>query len=195
MAAWQVRMAKHVRNGWRFDMWYVMQVVSSTENNTVTLLEELIPSYIMERCFVPVRKMKKKFQGKWQEVTERLFPGYIFLISEHPQILYEELKNIPALTKMLGSCEQKVTPLSEGDIQLLKKLQNWSDDKTLPEVEISQIHVAEGNQVQIISGPLANMEGQIKKINLHKRIAVVEVEFMGNRSLLHLGIEMVKKTE
>ena len=174
-------------------MWYVMQVASNKESSTVTLLEKLMPSYIMEQCFVPVRKMKKKFQGKWQEVTEKLFPGYVFLISEQAELLYEELKGIPALTKMLGSCEQHVTPLSESDIQLLKKLQNWMDDKTIPEAEISQIHVAEGNRIQIISGPLTNMEGQIKKINLHKRIAVVEVEFMGNKSLLHLGIEMVEK--
>ena len=176
-------------------MWYVMQVASNRESSTVTLLEELMPSYVMEQCFVPVRKMMKKFKGRWQEVTEKLFPGYVFLISGQPELLYEELKDIPALTKMLGSCEQKVTPLSEGDIQLLKKLQNWMDDEIVSEVDISQIHVAEGNQIQIISGPLSNMEGQIKKINLHKRIAVVEVEFMGNKSLLHLGIEMVEKIE
>ncbi|WP_443029438.1 KOW motif-containing protein [Sporofaciens musculi] len=52
--------------------------------------------------------------------------------------------------------------------------------------------VGENQRIKIISGPLKNLEGQIKKINLHKRIAIVEAEFMGNRTLLHLGIEIAE---
>ena len=58
---------------------------------------------------------------------------------------------------------------------------------------MSQVAVGEGRQVRILSGPLKNLEGKIQKINLHKRIAIVETEFMGNRSLLHLGIEIVNE--
>jgi hypothetical protein len=35
------------------------------------------------------------------------------------------------------------------------------------------------------------MEGQIRKVDLHKRIA--EMEFMGSRSVVHLVVEMVEK--
>ena len=41
---------------------------------------------------------------------------------------------------------------------------------------------------------LERMDGGYRgKINFHKRITVVEVEFMGNKSLIHLGIEMVNE--
>lgn len=174
-------------------MWYVIQVVSGQENRTAFLVEKIISGRILASCFVPVRRLKKKFHGVWQEVSEKLFPGYVFMISEQPQLLYEELKQIPALTKMLGKCEEYFTPLSEKDVQMLKRLQNGVGESENLEVGISQIAIEEGNRIRIISGPLVNLEGQIRKMNLHKRIAVVEVEFMENISLVHLGVEMVEK--
>jgi len=37
------------------------------------------------------------------------------------------------------------------------------------------------------------MEGQIKKISLHKRIAEVEMEFMGSVRVVYMGVEVVEK--
>lgn len=178
-------------------MWYVMQVASGREGHTVLLIERILSQGILENCFVPMRRMKKKYEGRWQEVKEKLFPGYVFLISEQPQLLYDELKLIPALTKLLGSCEEYFTPLSEKDTEFLMKLQSIQNIKDEEKdigaatVGLSKVAVGENQRIKIISGPLKNLEGQIKKINLHKRIAVVEAEFMGNKSLVHLGIEIV----
>lgn len=59
------------------------------------------------------------------------------------------------------------------------------------EAAISQIGFDEGNEIKIISGPLKDMEGMVKKINLHKRTAEVEVEFMGRKTAVYLGIELL----
>ena len=171
-------------------MWYVMQVMSRQEGQTVKMMEQSLSSEILTRCLLPMRRRKKKYHGEWQEVTEKLFPGYVFLVTDTPQLLYDELKTIPAFTKLLGSCEEPFTPLSEPDVQFLKKLQGENGTQ---ETGLSQVAVGEGRQVRIISGPLKNLEGKIQKINLHKRIAIVETEFMGNKSLLHLGIEIVNE--
>ncbi|MXP76813.1 antiterminator LoaP [Lachnospiraceae bacterium WCA-9-b2] len=174
-------------------MWYVMQVVSGQENRTVLLIEKMVSKEIVESCFIPMRRLRKKYQGVWHEVREKLFPGYVFMITDHPQSLYEELKGIPALTKILGRWGEYFTPLSETDVQMIKKLKNKTLDSGISEVEISQIAVEEGEQIKILSGPLKNFKGQIRKINLHKRIAEVEMEFMGSKSVVYLGIEMVDK--
>ena len=63
------------------------------------------------------------------------------------------------------------------------------------EVELSRIAVGDDGQIRIISGPLKNLAGQIKKINLHKRIAVIETEFMGGRSRIYLGIEIIGRDD
>ncbi len=207
-------------------MWYVMQVVSGREGHTVLLMERILSRGILKNCIVPMRRMKKKYEGRWQEVKEKLFPGYVFLISEQPQLLYDELKQIPALTKLLGSCEEYFTPLSDKDVRFLMRLQSMqpggygksseglqeaekihsfregeepdaspvglSEGTEVSLVELSKVAVGENRRIRIISGPLKNLEGQIKKINLHKRIAVVKADFMGNRTLLHLGIEIVE---
>jgi transcriptional antiterminator NusG len=171
-------------------VWYVMQVISGQENRTVFLVEEIVSKRALESCFVPVRKLKKKFRGAWHEVTEKLFPGYVFMISKQPRLLYEELKQIPALTRMLGRCGEYFTPLSEEDVCMMEKLQNGKGGGGNLEVEISKVAVEDGNQVRILSGPLVDLEGQIKKVNLHKRIAEVEMDFMGDRILINFGIEI-----
>lgn len=183
-------------------MWYVMQVVSGREVKTALMLERSLSGKILGKCFIPMRRMKKKYHGEWREDAEKLFPGYVFLSSEKPQLLFDELKNIPALTKLLGSCEESFTPLTETDVRFLRKLQFMMEEKgggrkkesfVDSEVGISQVALEENGQIRIVSGPLKNLKGQIRKINLHKRIAVVEAEFMGNQSLIHLGVEIINK--
>lgn len=55
--------------------------------------------------------------------------------------------------------------------------------------------MAENDEVVILSGPLENMKGMIKKINLHKRVAEVEVNFMNRKTVIYLGIELVARPE
>lgn len=177
----------------RNSMWYVMQVVSGQENRTVQMIDKMVYKETLESCFVPVRRLRKKYQGTWHEVTEKLFPGYVFLITDHPQSLYEELKGIPALTKILGRCGDYFTPLSDADVQTMEKFKNKTEAGGISEVKISQIAIEEGERIKILSGPLKNLKGQIRKMNLHKRIAEVEMEFMGNKLVVYLGIEMVEQ--
>ena len=67
--------------------------------------------------------------------------------------------------------------------------------KITGEVPLSRIEISENDEVKILSGPLTDMAGMVRKINLHKRIAEVEVTFMGRRTVIHLGIEMIGKKE
>ena len=137
-------------------MWYVMQVVSGREGHTVLLMERILSQGILENCFVPMRRMKKKYEGRWQEVKEKLFPGYVFLISEQPQLLYDELKQIPALTKLLGSCEEYFTPLSEKDVHFLRNCRGYSQGdmgkaKDVPRVQMEFVHSGKGkNQMRCL---------------------------------------------
>lgn len=174
-------------------MWYVMQVVSGQENRTAMLVERMVPEEILESCVLPTRRLRKKFQGAWHEVTEKLFPGYVFLITGQPQLLYEELKRIPLLTRMLGQCGEYFVPLPEADVRMMEKFLDGPGKPDDLEAEISKVAVEEGKQIKILAGPLKNLEGQIKKVNLHKRTAAVEVEFMGGKLLIYLGIEIVNE--
>jgi transcriptional antiterminator NusG len=51
----------------------------------------------------------------------------------------------------------------------------------------------EGDVIRITSCALVGMESWIKKINRHKRKAVVEIEIMGNVREVKLMLEVVEK--
>ena len=57
-------------------------------------------------------------------------------------------------------------------------------------VEVSMAH-KEGDRVVIDSGPLVGKEAIIKKINAHKRTALISTEMFGRKMELSVGIEVL----
>ena len=55
------------------------------------------------------------------------------------------------------------------------------------EIALSKIRVLKDGRVEILSGPLCYMEDLVSKIDLHKRTAEIETNFMGKK--LYLGVE------
>ena len=172
-------------------MYYVIQVAPGTEQKTETLIRERVETGLYDRCFHPLRHVRKKFRGEWRDLHEKLMPGYVFITSDAIAELYPELRRVPALTKLLGRNDGEVfVPLAEEEADWLEKVTEGG-----MEAGLSQVAVAEGDVVTILSGPLMDMEGRIRKINLHKRIAEVEVHFMNRETVIYLGIELVGKGE
>ena len=181
--------------------YYVLQVTPREEEKTEAHIRKIVPDDLYDQCFHPTRLMRKKFHGKWMEVREKLLPGYVFITTENAQMLYLKLKNIPLLTKMLGKDLEYFVRLSKREEEwlelLLKRNEagNNSQKNEKNEVGLSRIDITEGNQIRVVSGPLKDMEGMVKKINLHKMIAEVEVPFMNGSTVIHLGVEMVEKSK
>lgn len=175
-------------------MYYVIQVAPGKETDVELYIAERVAEELYSSCFHPVRRMKKKFHGKWTDKYEKLLPGYVFISSENAEDLYLELKRIPLMTKILGWHPEYITALNAQETEWLEKLVcARGGGKITGEVALSKIEVKEHDEVRVLSGPLADMQGMIKRINLHRRIAEVEVEFMGRMIVVHLGIEMVEK--
>lgn len=171
-------------------MWYVIQTLGGEEERTAGMIRKMVSSYYMEECFVPKRERLKKFHGSWNRVEEVLFPGYVFSITKNPDKLYERLRKIPKLTKILGREEQYFIPLNKKEEELVRNIGD-RDHKT----SISKIQVLEGTKIHVLKGPLKDYIGHIVKINLHKREVTVQMEFMGGPVELYLGIEMVEADE
>lgn len=168
-------------------MWYVIQTLGGEEERTARLIQKIIPSCYMKECFVPKRERMKKFHGSWNKVDEILFQGYVFVISDRPEELYQELKQIPKLTRILGNEGNYFTPLNREEEWLVQRIGN-----KYHRAEISKVQVLEGKKVSVIQGPLKNYIGNVVKVDLHKREVQVEVNFMGREIRLYLGIEMIE---
>lgn len=59
-------------------------------------------------------------------------------------------------------------------------------------IGLSQVIVEPGKQMVVVSGPLKGHEGLIKKVDLHRREATVELSLMGRKMDVLLGIELMR---
>lgn len=169
-------------------MWYVIQVRTGTEESIRLQCTARIPQIVLERCFLPYYEEKKKIRGSWIVQKKHLFPGYVFIVTEDIERLYEMLKNVMGMTKLLGVGED-IVPLTEEEVQFLKQF--GGEDQI---VGISE-GVIDKSVTKILSGPLVGMEGTIRKIDRHKRKAWIEIEMFGRMQSVQVGLEILWKTK
>lgn len=170
----------------RITMWYVVQVRTGTEESIRIQCEKNLSEEVLERCFIPYYEERKRIRGEWTTQMKILFPGYVFMITEELEKLYDQLRNVIGLTKLIGT-GREVVALREDEVGFLKKV---GGEEQI--VEMSE-GIIEDAQVKITSGPLVGMEGCIRKIDRHKRKAWLEVEMFGRIQVVQVGLEIVAK--
>lgn len=114
---------------------------------------------------------------------------------------FENIKYVLEFIKLLG----KHGDNNCGFIKPSAKEENWpeillqdgEEGKEFKEgigdaksIGFSQVRVNDKGHIFIIGGSLKGLKGQIRRIDLHKRIAEVEVSFMNATVMIHLGIEI-----
>lgn len=170
-------------------MWYVIQTVGGQEQAVRALIERHLSGEgdgQVEQCFIPMRERTVKRSGEWRLVQEKLFPGYVFVVTEDAQKLLQSLKSIPRFTRLLGTGANEFVPLRPEEIAFLQRFEDSGHVARLSKVE-----VVEGSRIRILSGALLNCEGMITKVHLHKRVAEVRMQFMGRTVDLYLGFELL----
>lgn len=142
-------------------MWYVIQTVGGQEQTVRALIERRSSgdaSRLVEQCFIPMRERTVKRGGEWQLVQEKLFPGYVFVVTEDAQKLLQNLKSLPRFTRLLGTGVNEFVPLRPEEIAFLQKFEDSGHIARLSKVE-----VVEGGRIRILSGALLNCEGMITR--------------------------------
>ena len=167
-------------------MWYVIQVETGREEQIMEETRSYQVQEYFDEIFAPRSERKRKYLGKWHLETELLFPGYLFVITSRPEELYQALKRIPRLTKLLGTGE-KWTPMTKEDIEIVELL---SGRERL--VKFSEGYI-KGDRVTVTGGSLKGLEGKISRIDRHKRLAWLKVELFGRTVELQAGLEVIRK--
>ena len=168
-------------------MWYVIQVRTGSEENIRLQCEANISQNVMERCFIPYYEERRRIRGEWMTLKKILFPGYVFLITEEIDELFYQLKKVIGLTRLLGAGDE-IIPLTERERDFLLRFGGENQIVEMCEGIIEQ------SRIRILSGPLMGMEGQIRKIDRHKRKAWLEVEMFGRVQRVEVGLEVAMKT-
>ena len=168
-------------------MWYVIQTVGGQEDQVNSLMLKLVDQSLILESFIPRYEVMKRIKGAWVKRVEVLLPGYVFVVTKDPGKLKESLRNVPRFTRLLGN-DDMFTPLEDREVAFI----NAFTQPGKRTVELST-GVIEGDEVVILNGPLMGHQGSIVKIDRHKRLAYLEMEMLGRKKNVKLGLEIVAK--
>ena len=171
-------------------MYYVIQVKTGKEEQAIEDILKNKPDDASFDVFAPYRKSLRKYKGVMREVVERCFPGYIFVETNDVQRLFKQLYFTPGFQKILGreGDTDNFVPLDKDESRMIDILYSANNNRI---TEISNIEVREGEMIRVLDGPLAGLETQIKKVDLHKRTVTVEYMLCGRLVTSKVGINIV----
>lgn len=143
---------------------YCVSCYSGNEQKVAKKIRRIVQDVTV---IVPVYERDEKKGGKWQTCHHALLPGYLFLYMDR-LLKTNLLFSIGNLTGILryddDTCE-----LRGGDLEFAKWVLKYQGSIGLSRV------VMEGERIKVIDGPLKDYEGVIKKVNKHRRSAMIEI--------------------
>jgi len=171
-------------------MYYVIQVRGGKEEETISSIKRHLGEDSGHEFFSPFRKTLRKYKGEYREVTERCFPGYIFVETDDPKAVFFALYWVEDYTRMLGKngLSYLFDPLTEEESRMVDILYSKNAKRITP---ISDVEVKEGQEIFVLDGPLMGLTTKIKSVNLHKRYVTVEIPFAGAIHEVKLGINII----
>lgn len=164
-------------------MWYVMQTLTGKEEELIMFIRERIPSELYYDCFVIYYERIWRKQQESIVHIERLFPGYVFIISDEPVPLFLQLRKIPAMSKLMADGEYTFLPLNKEEEKFLESI---SGDQHV--IRLSYVETDGRGNVGKIFGPLNVQRSQVIKYQFKKRYALVRVKLLGEEKKVALGI-------
>lgn len=167
-------------------MWYVIHTISGQEHHCLEQCRRYLSSADYIEMFVPQYVAQKHFKKEWHEVRKTLFPGYLFVDTEHVEPILEGLRKVYQYTKVLRDGET-ISPITKEEQDFLMQIMD----------ETHTVRYSEGfligNEVVITKGPLRNIEGTIRSIDRHRRIAKMDVPIFGRMTSMEVGFGAIAR--
>lgn len=169
--------------------WYVIHTYSGYEENVSDNLKQRIESMDMEgkifNILIPTEKKIKIKNGKRKIVTEKIFPGYVFVEMIVDDNSWYVVRNTPSVTGFIGTGTIP-TPVSDEEIKTLQKRMGVEEPKYTIDISLDA-------PVKIVDGPFKNFEGKISAIDEERGKVKVLVSMFGRETPVELDYLQVKK--
>lgn len=156
--------------------WYVIRVVSGTEENVQESLMQRretfgLENYILE-VFVPTHdSISIRSGGKKVKRKKNIFPGYILVRMIVTDESWYIVRNTPNVTGFLGAGTVPV-PVSGEELEQLKWVLSQKSEEISTDIEVWDIAI-------IKTGPFEWSEGKIIDVNNAKGVAKIMVNLLG----------------
>lgn len=164
-------------------MWYVLQTMTGQEEELVHMIREVVPDHVYSDCFVAYYERVWRRQQQSIVHVERLFPGYVFIVSDDPNALYMELKRVPAMSKLVSAGKFEFLPIEKEEEAFFHAL--LTEERI---VRLSYVETDGKGHVYRISGPLKQFADRVVKFQFKKRYAIISFHMLGMEKTGTLGI-------
>ena len=166
--------------------WYVIHTYSGYEAMVKDSLEKLIENNnLQENIFeiqIPMEEtLEEKANGKKKVVERKKFPCYVFLKMIYSNDIWYLVTNTRGVTGFVGP-QGRPLPLTDEEVLRMGLIK-----------QVANVDFAEGDTVQIVSGPLESFTGKIISLNMSAQKALVNVEMFGRATDVEIDFVQVKK--
>jgi len=177
--------------------WYVVHTYSGYENKVKTDLEHRIETYGVEDKIVdiqiPTEEVTEiKDGGKRETKESKVFPGYVLVRMECvggvvDDNLWQIVRNTPGVTGFVG-IDGKPTPLRRDEYN---KIMRRVNPRSGAPVAKHTTNLEAGMAVHVVSGPLADFDGQVSEVNAESGKVKVMLTIFGRDTPVELTLDQV----
>ncbi|CAN5149923.1 transcription termination/antitermination protein NusG [soil metagenome] len=169
--------------------WYIVHTYAGHENKVARNLKQRVETMGFEtRIFdiiVPTRQTIKVQGGKKEEVSEKIFPGYVLV----KMILDDEswllVRTTQGVTAFIGA-GNKPTPISQKEVEAIQQFMQQEEP-------LYKTAFVMGEAVKIIDGPFSDFLGTIENIDESRGKLRVLVSIFGRETPVELDFLQVQK--
>lgn len=169
--------------------WYVVHTYSGHENKVATALKQRIESMGLDKkileVLVPTRNIIRVSGGKKEEVSEKIFPGYLLVKMILDDESWLAVRTTSGITGFVG-VGNRPTAISEKEVETITKFMKMAAPKYKTSFSV-------GEPVKIIDGPFAEFLGTINQIDEEKGKIKVLVSIFGRETPVELDFLQVSK--
>ncbi len=164
-------------------LWYAIQTYTGKEEKLAEMIRRMVPQECAGECFVPYFEQLHCWHQQNQIRVLRLFPGYIFLSSDDIGGLFQWLKRVPAMSRVLTAGAFEFAPMYDGEAEFL--LQMMDPDHI---VRLTYVATDGKDRVSYLSGPLEKCRDHIRDYQFRRRYAQVRLRIAGQEKTARVGI-------
>jgi transcriptional antiterminator NusG len=173
--------------------WYVIFTLTGCEESVVCEFEKWFKDQDF-KPFIPMRETIFRRKGINKKEKEKMFPGYMFV--ETAIASKDFLQTTSNFICSQSNKAIRVLRYGDGNAAInkeeIKFLHYLLGNKKCVETSIG---FKEGDKIIIEHGPLQGYESIVKKINYHKREAVIELNILNEKRSIIIPIEIITKME
>lgn len=175
--------------------WYVVHTYSGYENKVKTDLEHRIDIYGLQDKIVdikiPTEEVTELKEGGKRETKEnKVFPSYVLVRMEMDDNTWNVVRNTPGVTGFVG-LDGKPTPLRRDEFN---KIMRRSGDRSVP-TDVApkrmNIDLEVGQAIKVISGPLADFDGQVSEVMADSGKVKVMLTIFGRETAVELTLDQI----